>query len=290
MKWHGLIRVTAALFAGTVVIMVFLGVEWAVIVSALIALYAYAGEYTALWRAGAISEEALDVYEKNKLDRIKKMVVQRVKDVTGEDVSKIKLYIIPSDDINAMAYGTKSISFTRGAIESCDEMTLCALLGHEISHTIFWDAIFNRIIFGDITIVIVGLMLISFVSISLVWIVFVILALCGICRGFISVYLTSGLSKGVKALFEIIQYGVLFVYQAIMAAVSRSFEYRADQLPVDIGLGNQLAYFLNRFATVQGNQMRSLSEILYATHPAAYLRVQKINERQLGTTNNLTKP
>lgn len=289
MRWRGLFKVAAALCISAVVIVMLIGIEWAVIVTTLIALYAYLGEFTALLRAGAIPEDALDVYEKNKLNRIKKMVVQRVKAVNGEDVSNIKLYIVPSDDINAMAYGTKSISFTRGAIEACDEMTLCALLGHEVSHIIFWDAILSRIIFGEITFIILGLMLISFISISLIWIVFVILVLCGICRGVISAYLTSGLSKGVKALFEIIQYGVLFAYQAIMAAVSRSFEYRADRLPVDMGLGNQLAYFLNRFATAQGYQMRSLSEILYASHPPAYLRIQKINERQLENTKNLTK-
>lgn len=290
MRWRGLIKVTSILSIGAIVIAMLLGIEWAVIVTSLIALYAYLGEFTALWRAGAIPEDALDVYEKNKLERIKNLVVQRVKDVTSEDVSNIRLYIVPSDDINAMAYGTKSISFTKGAIESCDEMTLCALLGHEVSHIIFWDAILNRIVFGYITFIILSLMLISFVSISLIWIVFVILALCGICRGFISVYLTSGLSRGLKALFEIIQHGALFVYQAIMAAVSRSFEYRADQLPVDIGLGNQLAYFLNRFATSQRYQIKSLSEILYASHPAAYSRVQKINERQLKNSKNTTKP
>lgn len=281
MRIQGVIKVISSLLISFFFIYAAVGVELSVIVILLIALYAWLGEYTALWRAGAISEANLDVYERNKLQRIRELVAQKVKSKSATDVSSVKIHIVPSNEANAMAYGFNNVSFTKGAIESCDEMTLCAVFSHEVSHILCLDAVFNRIIFGDITFLILYLMVMSFLSISFIWIIFLVLALFGICKGFISVFITSNLSKGIKLLFDLLQHGSLFIYQAAMGLISRGFEYRADSFSVDLGFGNQLAYFLDRFATIQSNRPKTISEILYASHPDSFHRIQKIKQRQL---------
>lgn len=285
MRVRGIVKIVLTLVISFALMSWSVGVEVATVAISLISLYAWLGEYIAILKAGVISEKELDIYEKNKLYRIKEHVIKCVKINTGEDVSYFKLHIIPSDDVNGMAFGISHISLTQGAVDSCDEMTLCAILCHEVSHILCLDSVFNRIIFGDITFVIFELMVVSYVSIVFIWIVFIILILCGICRGFISVFITSSLSKGVKSLFELIQYGALFTYQVTIAAVSRQFEYRADGYAVDLGFGTQLTYFLNRFASSQDGRRKSLSEILYASHPATHLRIQKINQRQIVKKN-----
>ncbi len=278
MRMQGIVKVIATLAVSFFIISIFVGEELAFIVTAFVTLYAWIGEYIALWRAGAISEDKLNVYEKNKLQCIKEMIAGKVERFSGEDISGIKLHIIPDDGVNAMAYGFNNVSFTKGAIESCDEMTLCAIFSHEISHILCLDAVFNRVILADFTVIIIGLMTVSFVTVSFLWLLFLVLILAGICRGFLSIFITSSLVKGVKGIFEIVQQGILFICQVIMAAISRCAEYRADQLAVDLGFGVQLSYFLKRF--VQDNGRKSLTKILYASHPAPYLRVQRIEQRQ----------
>lgn len=284
MRIQGIIKVVSALVLSFLLLVAVTGIEIATIVISIIAMYAWLGEYTALWRVGAIPEEKLDIFEKNKLQRIKEVVSKRLSSKSGENISKIKLHVVPSDDVNGMAYGFNNVSITRGALNSCDELTLCAILSHETSHILFLDSVFNRIIFGDITAVILGLMFVSFASVAMIWIVFFILALFGVCRGFISVFITSSLSKGIKALLELIQHFVLAIYQIAIGAVSRMFEYRADQMAVDLGFGVQLVYFLSRFVSSQDGRIRSLREILYASHPATHLRIEKIKQKQIGNT------
>ena len=284
MRLKGIIKVITTLVLSFLIMAVVVGVENASVSITLIALYAWLGEYIALWRVGAIPEDKLDAYEKSKLQRIKETVGQRIKNKYGEDISNIHLYIVPSVDANGMAYGFNNVSITRGALESCDELTLCGILSHEASHILCLDSVFNRIIFGDITAVILCLMVVSFASVAAIWLVFFILALCGICRSFLSIFITSTLSKGVKAFFEVIQRCSLVIYQIAISAVSRQFEYRADQLAVDLGFGVQLSYFLSRFADHQDGRIRSLSEILYASHPATHLRIEKIKQKQIGNS------
>lgn len=256
MRIQGIIKVVSALVLSFLLLVAVTGIEIATIVISIIAMYAWLGEYTALWRTGAIPEEKLDIFEKHKLQRIKEAVSKRLNSKCGEDISNIKLHVVPSDDVNGMAYGFHNISITRGALDSCDELTLCAIVSHEASHVLFLDSVFNRIIFGDITAAILGLMFISFASVAMIWIIFLILAMFGICRGFISVFITSSLSKGIKALFEIMQHCVLVIYQIAIGSVSRMFEYRADQMAVDLEFGVQLIYFLSRFASSQDGRIK----------------------------------
>ena len=275
MRVKGIIKVIATLIISYIVIAAIVGIEIATITILLILLYAWIGEYISLLCNRAISMDKLNNYERDKLERIKEIIVRDVKRVSGEDISNLKLHMIPSNQINAMAYGMNNVSFTQNALNSCDEMTLCAILGHEVSHILNFDAVFNRIIFGDITFIIITLMIVSSVSVIFIWCIFLILVLFGICRGVISVFITSNLSRGIKAFFEIVQRGILFIYQVIMGAVSRSREFRADRYSVDLGYGMQLEYFLTRFIDDEYRQ-RTLTEILYASHPISYQRIQRI--------------
>ena len=91
-------------------------------------------------------------------------------------------------------------------------------------------------------------------------------------------FLFQGISKLVKGCFTLMQRVVLFVYQAVMACVSRQCEYRADRYSCELGYASQLSYFLQRFVEGQETGHRSLQEVIYASHPATHKRIQRIEQ------------
>lgn len=243
-----------------------------------ITLYAWLGEYLALIKDGAIRMDHLRDYERSRISCALENLTEDVQRVSGADISSLRLHVIPSDNINACAYGFRNIGITRAMLNNCDDATLCAVLAHEVSHTFSMDAVFYRLVFAGVTVLIAGLICLSAASASVIWIVFAILCALGLCGGLFSMFLFQGFSKLAKGYFTLIQYAVLFVYQAVMACVSRQCEYRADRYSCELGYGPQLSYYLQRFVESQESGPKSLQEVLYASHPAAYKRIRRIEQ------------
>lgn len=278
MRIIGIVKIAVILLVDFSLIYYTLGIEAAIAIIACMMLYAWLGEYIALLKDGAIGVNNLNDYEKTKLIRAHTCLTEDVKRVAGTDISKLKLHIIPSEDINAFCYGFNNVAITRSALNACDDMTLCSVLGHEISHLLSLDAVVNRLIFANVTCAILGLAISSFISISFLWIIFIVLCVCGICGGVLSMYVFHGVRKLVKGLFSVFQYLILFIYQVAMGIASRACEFRSDRFSCELGYGAQLSYFLTRFIEGQETRQKSLNEILYASHPATYKRVLRIEQ------------
>lgn len=254
------------------------GIGVAAGVTALLMLYAWLGEYLGLWKDGAIRLENLNSYEQSKLVRVHASLARDVQHISGIDISGLKLHVIPADEINAYAYGFRHVAVTRGTLRVCDDATLCSVLGHELSHILHLDAVFHRLIFANVLLVLLALMLSSFVSVSVLWLVFLVLCLFGVCRGLFSILMFQGISKLVKGMFTILQYALVSVYQVIMGLVSRHCEFRADRYSCQLGYGPQLRYFLMRFVQGQEVGKKTWSEILYASHPPTDKRILRIEQ------------
>ena len=278
MRLHGIIKVSILLFADCALIRLVLNKEAAVAVTAGILLYAWLGEYIALLKDGAISLNQLSPHEKSRLLRIQACLSEDVSRVSGISIANIKLHVRPSGSINAYAYGFRHISMTMAMLNSCDDTTLCAVLGHEISHTLHMDAVFHRIIFANIAATLVGLIAVSLISTSFMWILFILLCAFGICGGLFSVFAFYGIRKLTGGIFMALQHGLLFLYQIAMGMASRGCEFRADLYSCELGYGPQLRYFLTRFAEGQETRRHTLNDILYASHPAACKRILRIDQ------------
>lgn len=277
MRMKGIIKIILVLLFDFVLFYSVFGSTVAMIGLGVILFGAWIGEYIALIKDNAIALKNSREYERMKLMYCIEMLTENIKEKSAININKIKLHIIPTDQMNAYAYGFHNIGITRGILNACDELTINAVLSHEISHILCLDAVFSRIIFMNITLLIVSLIVLSFMTTSFIWILFFILCLIGICGGVLSVFFFSGFSKLVKGYFNLIQRIILFFYQTIMGLVSRNCEYRADSYAVKLGYGLELNYFLSRFVEEQGGRQRTLSDILYATHPATYKRIQRIS-------------
>ena len=278
MRVSGMIKITAALFVDFLLCSIGLGAVLAAIVTGGILFYAWIGEYIAVSRDRAIPLEQLSSGDRQRLGRVKAGLTEDVRRFSGEDISRLKLYVIPSDQVNAYAYGFRNVAVTRAVLHSCDETTICAVLGHEVAHILCMDAVFHRIIFANVALILGGLIIASFISMSALWILFLALCLFGVCTSVFSVLIFHGIRKMTKGIFTAVQYTVVFLYQVVMGLISRRCEFRAVRYSCQLGYRSQLRYFLTRFVEGQEPERRSLHEILYATHPPVRKRLQRIGE------------
>lgn len=276
MHTKALVKIVIGLIMDYLILSQLLDREYAVLCLIGIVSYSLMGECIALYKHRAIHPNKLDDKTKTRLEELLYYVTDDVAKKSGSDL-KIKLWLLPSDEINAYSYGIRNISVTQGALNCCDDGMLCAVLSHEVAHTLNLDAVWNRLVFANVTLILASLIIITFVSLTSIWLLFTLLCVLGICRGIFSIFMFKGVNTLVKGYFTGLQFIVVTIYQAVMAAVSRHSEFRADRYAVELGYGIQLVSFLERFAVVSTEERQlSLSEVLYATHPPAQTRLLKI--------------
>lgn len=250
-----------------------------------IALYVLFGGYLALLKEGAVSSKKLPAYQRNRLETAKMQLVVDVKSVSGANLSGLKLYLVPgADDMNATAYGFNSVSVTRGAFDNTDPITLQAVLAHEISHLLHWDAEFNRAVFCSVTLVVAALSVMSFTVMAIIFLVFLVLSCF---RSWLGVMAFQGTTKAVSGIFGLLQRGVVVIYRSLLSLVSRHAEYRSDKYSCMLGYGVQLSHFL---ALVEPNSQRqlTLTEAMYRSHPPTVKRIARL-EAYLCNGNSLSK-
>lgn len=278
MKFSGLLKTAAVLGIDFLAAYYLVGWEIALILTVGVLLYALFGEYLALWKDGAIAMNHLQEQERTKLSMAHTHLGMDISRTDRVDISRIHFRVIPSDEINAFAYGLRNVAVTRGTLRCTDDATLCAVLAHELSHTFHMDAIFSRVVFATVTLIIVGLIVASFATTSVLWIIFAALCGLGICGGLLSLLFFRGMTNFVTGFFNLLQRGVVFIYQTAMGFVNRACEYRADRYSCRLGYGHQLSYFLTRFVQASEGRQKTLAEVIYATHPATHKRVLRIEQ------------
>ncbi len=236
-------------------------------------LYAIWGGYIDLLKEGAVKCDHLPAYENSRLQSAKEQLLSDVRRASAVDLSGLKIYLIPGDTgMQATAYGNNCVSVSRGTFDNADPVTLNAVLAHEVSHTLHFDPEFNRAVFGSILFLIGAMSVISFVFIVFIFIVFVMLCFW---RSWIGVLVFNGTRKAVGGFFDLLQRGVVVIYQIIMGIVGRHAEYRSDLYSCELGYGAQLSHFLSIAAPDTYRQM-TITEALYRSHPPTERRIARI--------------
>ncbi len=247
-------------------------------------LYVLFGGYFALLKEGAVSSKKLPTYQKNRLDTAKTQLVVDVKSASGTNISTMKLYLVPGDnEMNATAYGFNCVSITCGTFDNADSITLNAVLAHEISHLLNFDAEFNRAVFCSITLLIAAISIMSFAAMVVIFLLFLILSCF---RSWLGVIAFRGTTKAVGGIFSMLQRGIIMIYRSLLSLVSRHAEYRSDKYSCELGYGLQLSHFLALAEPANQRQM-TLTEAMYRSHPPTEKRIARL-ERQLiaqNTTN-----
>lgn len=239
----------------------------------IIALYVLFGGYLSLIKEGAVNSKKLPAYQRNRLEAAKAQLVADVKSVSDANLSGLKLYLVPGDDnMNATAYGFNSVSVTRGTFDNADPITLNAVLAHEISHILHWDAEFNRAVFCSVTLVVAALSVMSFTAMAIIFLVFLVLSCF---RSWLGVMAFQGTTKVVGGIFSLLQRGVVVIYRSLLSLVSRHAEYRSDKYSCMLGYGVQLSHFLS-LAEPNSQRRLTLTEAMYRSHPPTPKRIARL--------------
>lgn len=243
----------------------------------IIAVYVLFGGYIAISRDNAVSIKNIPVYQRSKLEAAKAQLAADVKSDCGADISGLKLYLVPNDDdMNAAAYGFNCVSVTRATLDNTDPIMLNAVLAHEISHILNFDAEFNRAVFCSVTLLIGTLSVMSFAVIAIVSIIFLIFSCF---RSLFGVIAFRGTAKTIKGFFGLLQRGIVISYNLLLNLFSRHAEYRSDKFSCGLGYGLQLSHFL-AIADPAGQRRLTLAEAIYNSHPPTPKRIARL-ERQL---------
>lgn len=243
------------------------------VVTGIVSLYVWLGGYLSLFKEGAVRANKLPNYERTRLENAKSQLVGEVKDISSADISNIKLYLIPGDsEMQATAYGANCVSVSRGAFDNTDPLTLNAVLGHEISHTLNLDAEFSRAVFSAILLLCGVLSVMSFAFMAVIFLVFLV---CSFFRSWLGVVAFRGTTKAVGGIFSMVQKSIVVIYRAVASGLSRVAEYRSDLYSAQLGYGLQLAHFLS-YAAIESNRQLTLTEALYRTHPATTKRISRL--------------
>lgn len=251
----------------------------ALIATSVISAYVIWGGYIAILTDAAVSSKDLPSYQKNRLEMAKAQLVEDVRAECGSNLAGLKLYIVPGDrTLNATAYGGNCVSVTRGTLENSDPMTLNAVLAHEISHTLNFDPECSRAVFCTVTLLLATLSVMSFVSVAVVFIIFLVL---GFLSSYFGFWAYHGTTKVVTGMFSIIQHVVVFAYKTLCGIANRHAEFRSDAYAVTLGYGPQLSYFLTMAEPTSQRQL-TLTEAMYRSHPPTPKRLAYI-ERLLLT-------
>lgn len=243
-----------------------------------IALYVLFGGYLVLLKEGAVSSKRLPSYQRNRLETAKMQLVADVKSVSGANISGLKLYLVPGDDdMNATAYGFNCVSVTRGTFDNTDPVTLIAVLAHEASHIQSLDPEFNRAVFCSVTLLVGALSVMSFATMAIVFLIFLLLSCF---RSWLGVMAFQGTTKVVSGIFNLLQRGVVVIYRSLRSLASRHAEYRSDKYSCTLGYGVQLSHFL---ALAEPNSQRqlTLTEAMYRSHPPTPKRIARLERLML---------
>ena len=244
-----------------------------------IAIYVLFGGYIALLKEGAVNSKKLPTYQRNRLEAAKAQLATDVKADCGANISGLKLYLVPGDDeMNATAYGFNcGVSITRGTFDNADPMTLNAVLAHEISHILNFDAEFNRAVFSSVTLLVGMLSVMSFDTLAVLFVIFLLLSCF---RSWLGVIAFQGTTKAVGGLFSLLQRGVVMIYRSLLSLASRHAEYRSDKFSCKLGYGLQLSHFL-AISEPASQRHITLTEAMYRSHPPTPKRIARLESQLL---------
>ena len=237
-----------------------------------ISVYVLFGGYLALLKEGAVISKKLPAFQSNKLEAAKTQLVADVKSVSGANISGLKLYLVPGDNMNATAYGFNCVSVTRGTFDNADPITLNAVLAHEVSHILNFDAEFNRAVFCSVTLLVGALSVMSFAMMAIIFLIFLVLSCF---RSWLGVMAFRETTKAVGGIFSLLQHGVVMIYRSLLSLASRRAEYRSDKYSCMLGYGAQLSHFL-AIAEPANQRQLTLTEAMYRSHPPTPKRIARL--------------
>lgn len=182
----------------------------------------------------------------------------------------IKLYIMDAMFVNAFAMGRKTITVTKGAVETFTPEELKGVIAHEFGHisyghtkALLLSVIGNLILSVFVFIIRLGIIICDF--------------LCNVfSRTSIVVVVISIINLLFKIMFEVSLIGFMYIGQVILSLNSRSNEFQADSFACKISYGEQLISALYLLQKISISQKMSFKEKMISSHPHISKRIARL--------------
>ena len=176
----------------------------------------------------------------------------------------IELYIQESMDINAFAFGRKTLVLTRGSIELLNDECLKGFIAHELGHFSSGDTIISLFTaIGNLPIT----MLMKYLT-------EIKIKLDEGSKNSLFINLCKTAFDFIFCFFKAIE----FIGDLIIKGLSRKKEYKADLYALNCGYGVELAEVLTEIYQVSITKPKSVKEQLKSTHPHITKRIERLEQ------------
>ena len=199
--------------------------------------------------------------EKELLLPIFKSVYENAKVVDPLLSDNIELYIYDSMEINAFAFGKRTMVVTKGCMQLLNQTALYGVIAHEFGHFSAHDT--EALLLANI----------GNSSLSIV---------VGVCDGILQFMRKLTGNRDRLAVIGLLQAIITLIYKTfillgawILSPCSRKSEFRADKFALDCGYGDELCYALSQFEMMETTPL-SYKERVLNTHPTTTSRIAKM--------------
>jgi len=194
-------------------------------------------------------------------------VYQNAKEINPKLNSGIQIYIMDAMYINAFAMGRKTISVTRGAMETFTADELKGIIAHELGHITHGHT-------KALLLSVIG----NFYFSIIVWIFRLVGFVIQLISNIVSHFSILGMVFSFLTLISriLIDLSVLVFInfsQIILATNSRTNEIQADGFAYEIGYGRELISSLYLLQKISMNAKMKLMEKMKASHPHLAFRI-----------------
>ena len=215
-----------------------------------------------LWRMVSGVRKLATLEEKDRLLPLFGEVYEDALKIDGNLFKNIELCTQDSMEINAFAFGQRTLILTRGAIEMLDDEALKGIIAHEFGHFSHYDTVVT--LFAHISNILMGIFL-KFVY--------------GITKTlmFIARNKDPIIGTTLKIFYKIvigIYKAIVFIGDLILMPVSRKHEHLADIFATKCGYGKNLIYSLYQLRQISLSEPTKLIEQLRSTHPPLVKRIE----------------
>lgn len=185
----------------------------------------------------------------------------------GVSSSWYRLYIYPSEQINAFAQGRRTIAVCRTALNVLSPEEIKGLLAHELGHHVHGDTFWLTL---NYTTASAGNMVLNF---------YVLLAniagvLCRLPIPLVNLFLLL-VNRGIVIQLWLLRHVVFLPLNIGAYFGGRRDEYQADAFAARIGCGGGLALFFQRMIP-EHKKEPGVFGFLYEDHPAPHKRLERL--------------
>ena len=271
----GVMRVTMLLAVEWAVLHSLFGKELATGIVSMITICAFLSEPFSRWFSKLRNINKVDGYTRNRITNIRNTLVAEVKKKFGLNISHVKVYVIPDDEVmEAKAYGIGTLGITRAALQ-LDDITVLALLSHSAGQMLRLDVVFNRLVQVTLLAIIVTFLLSNMLLVACLW--FGFLVACLLRKSCIwSFIITNILVKVARAILRFLEQVVVLGYGLLMRGFNCYSIIQADKFVSELSLGRHMIYFLDRFACEETQSRLGVSDYFLKMTPSVSKRKMRL--------------